>query len=256
MIRRHGGEPISAPALREVPLTENKPALEFARRLTRGEVDVMILLTGVGTRFLTTSIESELPREKFGEALRGIVTVARGPKPVAVLWELFQLKPTISVPEPNTWRDLLATMDAKVDVRGKRVVVQEYGQSNPELLDGLRDRGAEVTSVPIYRWALPEDTQPLRGAISKILAGEIHVALFTSAQQVDHLFQVAGADADRLRAAFHRVVVASVGPICTEALKAAELAVDIEPEHPKMGSLLSAVAERGAELYRNKQSNR
>lgn len=254
LIRRHEGEPVSAPALREVPLGENRAAREFARRLTRGEVDVVVFLTGVGTRYLTAAIETQLSREALGAALRRVLTVARGPKPVAALWDLFQLRPTILVPEPNTWRDLLATLDAKADVRGKRVAVQEYGESNPELLDGLAARGAEVFRVPIYRWALPEDTQPLRAAIAQILDGKIHVALFTSAQQVVHLFQAAGAEADALRTALKRVVVASVGPIATEALLGHGVMPDVEPEHPKMGSLLEAVAGRARELSQRKRA--
>ena len=254
LIRRQGGEPMSAPALQEVPLSKNEPAVEFARALCRGEIDIVVLLTGVGTRFLAQAVFEQMDREEFIAALASATTVTRGPKPVAALREL-GLKPTISVPEPNTWRELLATLDERVELPSKRVAVQEYGQRNPELLAGLRERGAEVLTVPVYRWALPENLRPLHEAIQQILEGKIDIALFMSAIQVDHLFQVAGPEvADSLRLAFQDVLVASIGPICSIAIKRHGLQVDLEPDHPKMGSLISAVAERAPALVRTKRS--
>src|SRR5881296_529847 len=133
LIRRHGGEPVSAPALREVPLSENGPALEFARLLREGKIDVAIFLTGVGTRFVAGAVASVIPKEELGGALRSVTTVARGPKPVAALREI-GVTPSISVPEPNTWRELLAALDQHTQVAGKRVAVQEYGEELRVLL--------------------------------------------------------------------------------------------------------------------------
>lgn len=253
MIRRYGGEVFSAPAMRDMPLGANSLALEFARRLKRGEVGVVIFLTGVGARYLADAIAAEMPKGDFCRALGSIVTVARGPKPAAVLRE-WGLAPTVGVPEPNTWRDILATIDQRVEIKGRRVVVQEYGEANPELLAGLAARGAEVMRVPVYRWALPEDLGPLREAIRRMRAGEVAVAVFTSATQVEHLFQVAGAEAaGPLRAALARRVVASVGPICSAALARHGIGVDIEPAHPKMGALVVALAERAPSLLAAKR---
>ena len=166
------------------------------------------------------------------------------PKPLVPLREL-KVRVDLTAPEPNTWRDLLAALDAKSPVEGRRVAVQEYGQPNPELLQGLIDRGATVTRVPVYRWALPDDTGPLRAAIRAINAGEVGAVTFTSAQQVVHLLQVAaseGQEAD-LRAAFDRsVIIGSVGPTTTEMLRSQSLPVDVEPDHPKMGHLIAALA--------------
>ena len=138
-------------------------------------------------------VETIYPLEQFAEALRRINVVARGPKPVAALKEL-GVAVTVAVPEPNTWRDLLRALDEKVGTaaqKGKRVAVQEYGASNAELLAGLAERGAQVTRVPVYQWALPEDTGPLRAAVEAIARGEIDVALFTTSIQVAHLLRIA-----------------------------------------------------------------
>ena len=157
-----------------------------------------------------------------------------------------EVRVDIQVPEPNTWRDLLAALDRQLPVSGLRVAVQEYGQPNPELIQGLEARGAIVTRVPIYRWALPEDTGPLRRAIHELAEGRLRVALFTSAQQVAHLFQVAREEglADPLRRALKGpVTVGSIGPTTTEALRGQGIEPDVVPEHPKMGHLVAALAD-------------
>jgi uroporphyrinogen decarboxylase len=255
LIARHGGEPFSAPALREVAMEENAAALEFAQRLFSGEVDAIIFLTGVGTRALTRVVETRFPREQWTQALRQITTIARGPKPVAALREL-GVTPTFTIPEPNTWREILAAVDSDIPLRGKRVAVQEYGASNPSLLDGLRQRGAEVLAVPVYQWALPEDIEPLRRVIQKMTAGEIDVALFTSAPQFRHLMHVAAQEGQEspLREAFRRIVIGSIGPTCTEAIQELGFTVDYEPDRTKMADLVREVMRRAEYLLNKKRA--
>ena len=246
LIRKHGGEPFEAPALREVPIGGNREAADFARGLVAGAFDMVIFLTGVGARYLLQEVEPEIPPADFLAALDRVVTVVRGPKPLAVLRE-WDARVDVRVPEPNTWRDILATLDADRPVKGLRVGVQEYGKPSPELVAGLRDRGATVTRVPVYRWALPEDVGPLQKAIRKLVAGDLDAAVFTSAQQVVHLLQEAGQLGleDDLRRAFRdRLIVGSIGPTTTETLAELGLRADIEPEHPKMGHLVAALANR------------
>jgi uroporphyrinogen-III synthase len=255
LVRSRGGEPIQAPAMREVPLTDQREALAFGEALLAGGWDAMILLTGVGTRTLIAALATRWPRDEVVGALGRLPLVCRGPKPVAALREV-GLVPALVVPEPNTWRDLLSALDRGLPVAGKRLAVQEYGARNEDLLAGLRARAARVTPVPVYGWALPEDLAPLRAAIHRMAAGKLDVALFTSAQQVGHLFQVAadGGQAEGLRAALRgSMVVASIGPVCTEALRAHGVEPDLHPEHPKMGHLVAAVARQAADLLRRKR---
>lgn len=257
LIRRYGGEPIIAPSMREIPLSQNSAALDFVHRLEAGEIDVVILLTGVGTRTLVEAVASQYPREKLAAILGRVMLVARGPKPVAALKEL-GLQPTISVPEPNTWREILSELDRNGSIQGRRVAVQEYGITNRELIAGLEARGAEVLRVTVYRWALPEDTAPLRSAIRDVINGRVEIALFTNATQVDHLFRVATEEHldQSLRQAFARVLIASIGPVCSEALEHFDLRADLEPDHPKMGHLVATVARRARILLEQKQGKR
>ncbi|HVN84351.1 MAG TPA: uroporphyrinogen-III synthase [Candidatus Binatia bacterium] len=256
LIRRHGGTPVLAPALRELPREDHAPALTLLDRLERGTIDVVILLTGVGTRALVEAVASRCSRERFADLLRRCKLVARGPKPVAALREL-GLTPALVAPEPNTWRELLAALDRELPLAKVRVAVQEYGESNPELIAALHAREAEVVTVPVYQWELPTDLAPLRSAIGRLLNGDVDAVLFTSAIQVHHLFRVADSDGierARLHHVLTRAVIASIGPICSAALHSYSLHPDLEPTHPKMGHLLTALAQRARALLADKQA--
>jgi len=257
LIANHGGEAVVAPSMREIPLETNTEALAFGKKLFAGEFDMVIFLTGVGTRALARVVETIHPLEQYLAELRKIAVVARGPKPVAVLKE-WNVPIAVTAPEPNTWRELLRALDengAALPLNGRRVAVQEYGVPNPELIAGLAARGAQVTSVPVYEWALPADTGPLRSAITAMARNEIDVILFTTGTQADHLLQIAAEmkEEDAMRRALSRMVVASIGPTTSERLREHGIAPDMEPVHPKMGYLVSETAQRSAEILRQKR---
>ncbi|WP_104984434.1 uroporphyrinogen-III synthase [Sorangium cellulosum] len=276
LIQRHGGVPVTAPTLREVPIERNERALDFARRLAAAEFDLVILMTGVGTRALVAEAAPALEPSPaasgegggapagdgeagaqgvslMAAALSSVQLVVRGPKPASALREL-GLTRFITVPEPNTWREILDVVAGLGDLSGKRVAVQEHGAPSHELYAGLEAAGARVTPVPVYRWALPEDTSPLRQALHALAGGEAAITLFTSRAQVEHALLVAAEEGlvDQLRAGLARGVVASIGPVCTEALRAEGIEPDFEPEHPKMGHLVKAAAARSGEILARK----
>ena len=253
LIARHGGEPLVAPSLREIPLKDHHEALQFGEQLLAGRIDMLILLTGVGTGTLVEVLETAHPRDAIIAALRRVTLVARGPKPISALKKL-GLAPQITVPEPNTWRDLLGVLEGSV--AGKMIAVQEYGVSNEEFLHELLARGAFVTPVRIYRWALPDDLAPLRQVLGAILEGRVAVVLVTNAAQVDHVEQVLAQDGtlDRFRDALRRTVVGSIGPTASERLRLRGWPVDLEPSHPKMGLLVKETSERARTLLDRKRS--
>jgi len=249
LIRINGGEPFVAPALVEVPLEHNEAAFAFAGRLYAGEFDMMVFLTGVGARFLQRVLSSREPDDRFLEALRKLATVVRGPKPAAVLRE-WQVPVTISVPEPNTWREVLSAVESRPE---KSVAVQEYGRPNPELIEGLERQGRRVTRVPVYQWRLPEDTAPLEEALRNLLDGAFAAAVFTTGVQIQHFLDVAGQRKQREAAleGLRRLFVASIGPTCSESLRECGLTPGFEPSHPKMGILVREAAAEFAERKRS-----
>lgn len=257
LVEKLGGSPLSAPTLREVPLSDQSAAQQFAGVLLAGACDVLVLMTGVGTQTLLEAMCLVQPREALLRALQTTDLVCRGPKPVKVLRGL-GLTPKLVAPEPNTSSELLTEIGNGLDVAGRNVYVQEYGAPSPELNSGLERLGAHVHRVPVYAWQLPDDLGPLKNAIAELAAGNVQVALFTSARQVEHLLQVADqlGKTEAMRRGFERVVVASVGPVTSEALRAHGLSVDTEPEHPKMGQLVTHVAREWKALSSAKAAQR
>ncbi len=254
LIRKQGGDAFVAPSMKEAPLENNEEAFAAAERLYRGEFDMMIFLTGVGTRALHRLLATRYPGARFPEELRKLTVVARGPKPLAALKEL-NVPVHVRVPEPNTWREV---MEAIRDRPEKRVAVQEYGRSNPELIQALRARGAEVTAIRIYQWDLPENTGPLRQAARELAENGFDIVMFTTPAQVMHLFRMAEDEqvVEGMKESFSRAVVASIGPATTEMLAAYGVIADLEPGHPKMGYLVKETAEQAPKLLAKKRSGK
>ena len=245
LIVNQGGRAFVAPSMREVPIESNTEAFAFAEKLFAGEFDIVILLTGVGTRYLDKVLATRYPAGAFADALRHVTVVARGPKPVAVCRE-WNVPVALTAPEPNTWHEIVTVLTQPLE--GQRIAIQEYGRSNPELTSALQKHGARVTTVPIYQWALPEDTAPLREAVHRLAKSEFDAVLFTTATQADHLIEIAEAEhlVGPIRQGLDRAIVASIGPTTTEALDAHGIQKDFEPSHPKMGML---VVELGREIH-------
>jgi uroporphyrinogen-III synthase len=255
LIERNGGTPLVAPAMRElpIPLQNNGAVFRFGVKLILHQIDILILMTGVGTTSLFEILQTRYPLAQLIEAMKKTVVVTRGPKPLAALKAL-GMESNITVPEPNTWQDVIATLDYYRPVQGLKIALQEYGVSNPDMIQDLKTRGAEVFPVPVYRWALPEDTGPLKTAIGEILDGKIDVMLITNAAQIDHVMQLVDQEGqtELFKAACKKLVIASIGPTASDRLKHYDLRVDFEPSHPKMGVLVKELSEQAHSLQKAK----
>jgi uroporphyrinogen-III synthase len=251
LIRKQGGEPFVAPSMREVPLDTHTEAFEFGRALLAGEFDAVILLTGVGTRLLWKTLLTKYDSEALKAAMKALTVIVRGPKPSLAVREL-GLIPDVQVPEPNTWRELLPVVAARPE---RSVALQEYGESNSELIEGLKALGKHVSQVRIYGWDLPEDTKPLREASARLIAGQFDVVLLTTSVQLVHLMKIAkeeGIDGQVLEA-LGSSVIGSIGPTTSETLEEFGLKADFEPSHPKMGLLVNELGGVAAGLLAAKR---
>ncbi|PYV84103.1 MAG: uroporphyrinogen III synthase [Acidobacteria bacterium] len=259
LIANNGGVPIVAPSTREVPEGPNEDEVKLIRGILAQEFDAVIFMTGVGARALIETAKT-VSGENFLTALGKTAVVVRGPKPSAVMRE-FNVPVTLAVPEPNTWREIVSILGANseaVPLQGRRIAVQEHGEPSPELYAALRERGAEVFPVHVYRWELPEDIGPLKAAVQSLVNREINVVMFTSSVQFAHAGRIAdelGVRSEFL-SALKNVIVASIGPTTSETLRKNGLAVDFEPSHPKMGFLVREASEKSAELVQAKAQSR
>jgi len=254
LIEQNGGRPLVAPSMREVPLGENREVLAFGQKLMAGQVDIVLFLTGIGTATLFQILETTHSPSSLREAFLKIRLLARGPKPLEALRQR-GLSTVMTINEPGTWRDILETLDQQGSLQGKTVAVQESGVTNKELTDGLAARGARVLRVPVYRWALPENLEPLRQALKAVIGGQADIVLFTNSHQINHVLQFAQEEGleKEFRSALAQTVVASVGPICTQFLDEYGVPVDLEPEHPKMANLVEEASRKGADILGKKR---
>lgn len=258
LIERHGAEALSAPALQEIPLEKSPESRLFAEKLLAGQVDIVVLMTGSGSEQLLNLLANHYPEQAIAEALRHVVVVTRGPKPAQVLKE-FGILPSLLIPEPNTWRDIVQALDDSergISLDGKTVAIQESGGSNRSFLRALETKGARILRVPVYRWALPDDLTPLRNAIHAIISGDLDAALFTNANQAHHLFQVAAEEGveRELREAMRQCAIASIGPNCTEAIVSHGMAVDLEPKLAKAEQLIADLAGHARNILAMKRA--
>jgi uroporphyrinogen-III synthase len=246
LIERNGGIPYPAPVLQEVHLGDTPEVIELVDDLCGGRVQVMIFQTGVGTKALFDSAESQGRGAETLEALAGLTVIARSPKPAAVL-RRNKVHIDHMPPEPFTSSDLIAAI-AELDLTGKSVVIQAYGGPNNLLTQTLQERGATVREVTLYTWGLADDVSPVLGLIDALEDGQIDALAFTSQIQIGNLLAIAAQAGKEgsLRSILSQgpVVVASVGPVCTKRMLEAGFRVDVEPDHPHMGNLVLALAKR------------
>lgn len=243
LLEKQGARVLRAPALAEEPDVDLVAIRRLIDDCTAHPLELAIFQTGVGTRALFDATDDLGLTPRLQGLLEACRVVVRGPKPTAVLRGR-SVRIDISAAEPFTTAEILDAI-AGVDLANRRVLVQRYGDTNAGLETQLHARGALVIEVPLYRWALPKDLAPLQRLIEVLRQREIDAVVFTSASQVRNLFSVAGpADAQRMRDDLNAVLVASIGPVCSEALRAAGVRVGLEASPPKLGPLVEALGAR------------
>ena len=241
LVRRRGGTPVLAPALAEEPDMDRAFIAAFVEGLESRPAAAAIFQTGVGTRALFEATDSLGLTEKLLALLVQMKVVVRGPKPTAALRSR-GVRIDLSAADPFTTVEVLTAL-REVPIEGGRVLVQRYGATNEKLAEALHARKAEVVEVPTYRWALPSNTAPLVALMDSLDAHRIDATVFTSASQAQNLFSFADTLGRRgsLAANLNATLVASVGPVCSEALKGLGVHVNVEPSPPKMGPLVAAL---------------
>jgi uroporphyrinogen-III synthase len=241
LVRKYGGTPFFAPALAEMPDIDPAHIQELIRDWNSSPPDLFIFQTGVGTRALFAATDSLGLTDVLLRLLDSAQVIVRGPKPTTVLHSR-KVRIDDAASDPFTTHEVLAAMHG-TPLRGKRVVVQRYGETNRELQAALESKGAQVIEIATYRWALPEDTKPLLRLIDALGRDEIDLVAFTSASQASNLFAVAQYDGKEapLKQGLCRTLVASIGPVCSAALRKLTVRVDIEAKPPKLGPFIDAI---------------
>jgi uroporphyrinogen-III synthase len=230
-----------APALEELPDIDPQALRSLLAQWRAEPFKICIFQTGVGTRALFAATDAANWTAELLERLAASIVVVRGPKPIGEL-NARGVRIDIKAASPFTTEMVLEAL-ADVAVAGASILVQRYGETNEALAAGLRSRGATVQEIATYRWALPADTQPLLKLLEVLSVGGVDAVVFTSAVQIHNLYSMAekaGSAAD-LAKNLNRSIVASIGPVCSRALRQYGVAPALEANPPKLGPLMAAL---------------
>lgn len=229
MLEKEGATALRYPLLSILDPPDDAPVVAWLTSLIAGEFAWVVLLTGEGVRRFMACADRHGLRESVLTAMGRANTVTRGPKPVRALKEL-GLTPTLVAAAPTT-QGVIAAL-GNVPLRGLTVGVQLYREDNPPLTDFLAQAGATEKPVLPYVYAPASDTQRVAELIQRLVGGAVDALVFTSAPQVDRLFDVAAErnEAALLRLGLDRTQVAAVGPIVADNLRRRGIRVAICPE--------------------------
>ncbi|HET6279678.1 MAG TPA: uroporphyrinogen-III synthase [Polyangia bacterium] len=243
LLEEEGATSLRCPLVSILDAPDPRPIETWLDQLGAGSFDDLILLTGEGLRRLLALAKRTGRYDAVVAALARVRKITRGPKPARALHEIgLSSDLPAAVPTSQGVMQELAVQNLK----GRRVGVQLYGEEpNRELVDFLQRAGATVATVAPYIYASASDDKRVNALIAAMDAGQVDAIAFTSASQVDRLWQVAkdaGAEmVARLQAALARVRVAAIGPIVVEALRARGVRIDIVPDKSFVMKRLTAL---------------
>jgi uroporphyrinogen-III synthase len=243
LIERRGATALLAPALEELPDADPQAVEQLLRDWQAHPFQMAIFQTGVGTRALFQTTDSLGATARLVELLTQARVVVRGPKPVGEL-AARGVRIDVRASSPFTTEAVLESVSG-IDLAGSRVLVQRYGQTNKPLAEALTARGATVQEIATYRWGLPADTGPLLRLLDALAAARVDAVVFTSAVQVENLYAVAERvqRARELAGQLNGVIVASIGPVCSRALRQRGVRPTFEADPPKLGPLVAALEQ-------------
>ncbi|WP_018862461.1 MULTISPECIES: uroporphyrinogen-III synthase [unclassified Thioalkalivibrio] len=225
LLERRGAEVWRCPliAIHDSP---DRTAIEaWLHRAIEAPFDRLIFLTGEGFTRLTGFARRAGREDTWLAAVARTQTLVRGPKPGRAM-KPFGVRPDAVAAAPTT-EGIIETLSgqdrAGQHLAGQRIGVQLYGaEPNRRLLEFLEQAGAEVFPVWPYRYADAAETERVTGLIAALITGEVDAIAFTSQAQVRRLLRVArdAGHEDALLSALGRTVVAAIGPVVADELRA------------------------------------
>ena len=220
LLERRGATVEWAPALSLDPNHVDDDRLRAAtEEVLAAPVDLFLATTGVGMKTWLDAAERWGVLPDLLAALGSAEILARGPKSVGALRRRGLRE--LWAPESECFEDVLEHLRGR-DLEGRRIVVQEHGQSLSMVAHALRRRGADVTTVTVYRVASADDPEPMFKLVDLIADRALDAVTFTSAPAVAALMHAAGPTGrrDDLVSAFQAdVVAACVGPVTAAAFE-------------------------------------
>jgi uroporphyrinogen-III synthase len=242
LLERRGARVVHAPTIRTIALHENAELRAATETIVRDPPSLVVLTTGVGARAWFDAADAL----GLGDALLAVLErasiVARGPKAAGA---------ALTAGLRVVWQAATARTDEVVAyvadrcAAGDRMAVQLDGRAEPVLATALRDRGADVVAVPVYRWTMPDDDAPARRLVAAACAHQVDAITFTSAPAFSNCMAVAqrsGCGDEFVAALGGPVRSVTVGPVCSDAQRHAGVEPAVEPGRARLGAMVLALA--------------
>ncbi|MFD4986274.1 uroporphyrinogen-III synthase [Streptomyces sp. NPDC058374] len=242
LLARRGAEVVHAPALRVVPLADDRELRDATEGLVARPPDIVVASTAVGFRGWIEAAEGWGTGGALLETLGGARLLTRGPKVKGAV-RAAGLREEWS-PHSESMAEVLERLLAE-GVDGRRVAVQLHGEPVPGFAEALRAGGAEVVAVPVYRWLPPADLAPVDRLLDLTLRRGVDALTFTSAPAAASLLRRAearGQLSSLVGTLADGVLPVCVGPVTAQPLQA--LGVEpVRPERFRLGPMVQRVCE-------------
>jgi uroporphyrinogen-III synthase len=244
LLSEQGADVLQCPMFTIHDAPDAAPIEAWIKRFIEQPCDDLVLMTGEGLRRLMKVVRRIGVEQDFVTALGKARKFARGPKPGRALREI-GLEPQVTTEKPTS--EGIAEMLARVDLKGHRVGLQLYpDKDHSALIGAIAAQGAEIDTVTPYVYDARAADANIVTAIDEMANGHVDAIAFTNLGQVRRLIEVARSHGyeTRLRDAFAKTPIASVGPAVSEELKSHGLRTDIYPANDAyfMKPLISAMA--------------
>jgi uroporphyrinogen-III synthase len=254
LLHRRGATTLHGATMRIVPLADDAELAATTRTLLDAPPAVVVATTGQGFRgWIETADEWGL-----GERLRAVLgdatLLARGPKARGAirgvgLREAWAAEATESSPE--VLEHLLS--GGAGPPAGSRVAVQLHGDPMTSFLTALREAGADVVEVHVYRWEPPPDLPAVDALVAAIVDRRLDAVTFTSAPAVEgllHRAEVLGRSEELLTSLRggpdgSGVLACAVGPVTAAPLERRGVP-SIAPDRFRLGAMVRRLEEHVA----------
>lgn len=251
LLERRGATVLHGPVIKTLPLGAETPLRRATEEVIAHPPAVLIANTGLGVRSWFANAEAWGLGPALEKALARTRIYARGPKAAGSIHSAgLDVVARARTERMSEIVDLITTTLQP----GERVAVQLDGSGRSTEVDRLRRDGADVLTLPVYRWTLPDDTKPALRLAEAVISGRVQAVTFTAGPAIRNWLAIAEAEGmgGELRQALTdgRTVVGCVGPICADAALAEGLGSPhlIQPDAYRLGPLVRAVTERLATL--------
>ncbi|GAB2741746.1 uroporphyrinogen-III synthase [Streptomyces bullii] len=242
LLQRRGAAVLHAPALRIVPLSDDSELLAATKDILQQVPDIVVATTAIGFRGWVEAADGWGLGEDLLSRLRDVRILARGPKVkgavrAAGLTEEWS-------PSSESMAEVLDRL-LEEGVDGLRIAIQLHGEPLPGFVEALREGGAEVVGVPVYRWMPPEDIGPVDRLLDAVVSRSLDALTFTSAPAAASLLSRAeerGLLPEVLAALGHDVLPACVGPVTALPLQAHGIDT-VQPERFRLGPLVQLLCQ-------------